>query len=332
MTNRERVRAVLNRDVPDRLPVVEWAVWWDLTVKRWNSEGVQPEDGPDALQNWFGLDPLRQIFVSPRGEKCPQPASHGAGIVCDAAEDDRIKPLLSPEENIQQVVECAKRWREGHENGDYAQWLTLEGFFWFPRTLFGIEAHLYAFYDEPELMMRMNQDLADYHLRCLEQLLPVMQPEFMTFAEDMSYNHGPMISRELFDTFMLPYYQQVIPVLKEAGVRVLIDTDGDVEPLIPWFKDAGIEGVLPLERQAGVDVNRIRRSHPDWLMIGGYNKMVMHLGEEAMRMEFERLLPVMKSGGYIPSVDHQTPPDVSAEQYETYVRLLHEYAEKAVQC
>ena len=50
-----------------------------------------------------------------------------------------------------------------------------------------------------------------------------------------------------------------------------------------------------------------------------------------MRREFERLLPAMRSGRYVPSVDHQTPPDVSAEQYRTYVRLLREYAEKAAE-
>lgn len=72
---------------------------------------------------------------------------------------------------------------------------------------------------------------------------------------------------------------------------MLVDTDGDVEPLIPWFEEAGIEGVLPLERQAGVDVGRIRNNHPAWIMIGGYDKTIMHLGEEAMRREFERLLP-----------------------------------------
>ncbi len=330
MTNRERVRAVLNRERPDRLPMVEWATWWNLTVERWQEEGVPVLEGPDGLQNYFGLDPLRQIWIGPRGSQCPAPASHGAGILWDEEGYEAMKPLLFPEDGIREAVETARQWKEGHEKGEYAQWLTLEGFFWFPRTLFGIESHLYAFYDQPELMHRMNQDLTDFHLRCLKQLLPVMEPEFMTFAEDMSYNHGPMISKELFDEFMLPYYRQVIPVLKEAGVRVFIDTDGNVEPLIPWFKEAGIEGVLPLERQAGVDVNRIRREHPEWLMIGGYDKTIMHLGEEAMRREFERLLPAMKSGGYLPSVDHQTPPDVSAEQYRTYVRLLEEYAAKAV--
>lgn len=302
----------------------------DFNLERWQGEGAPAQTGPDTLQDYFGLDPLRQIWLRPRSSKLPQPVSHGAGILENEEQYEAMLCGLYGDDNIDQAVACARQWQAGHERGDFAEWLTLEGFFWFPRTLFGIENHLYAFYDEPELMHRMNRELTDYHLRALEKLLPVMKPEFMTFAEDMSYNHGPMISKELFDTFMLPYYRRIIPVLKDFGVRVLIDTDGNVEPLIPWFKEAGIEGVLPLERQAGVDVNRIRRNHPDWLMIGGYDKTIMHLGEEAMRREFERILPAMRSGRYVPSVDHQTPPDVSVEQYRVYVRLLKEYAAKAV--
>ena len=38
--------------------------------------------------------------------------------------------------------------------------------------------------------------------------------------------------------------------------------------------------------------------------------------------------PVMQSGGYIPSVDHQTPPEVSLENYKIYVKLFKEYVEK----
>lgn len=64
---------------------------------------------------------------------------------------------------------------------------------------------------------------------------------------------------------------------------------------------------------------------PNLRMIGHYNKMVMPHGEAAMRAEFERLLPLMKSGGFIPSVDHQTPPGVALENYRIYLRLLHEF-------
>ena len=65
-------------------------------------------------------------------------------------------------------------------------------------------------------------------------------------------------------------------------------------------------------------------------MLGGFAKMVMSKGEGAMREEFERLLPVMKSGGNLPSVDHQTPPGVSLENDKILLRLFEEYAHVAI--
>ena len=180
-------------------------------------------------------------------------------------------------------------------------------------------------------MLEINSDLTAYHKKCLDVVYRHIRPHFMTFAEDMSYNLGPMLSRAQYDRFMLPFYRELIPSIQSRGTKVLIDTDGQVEPLIPWFLDGGIEGILPLERMAGVDVNRIRSNFPELIMIGGFDKTVMHLGEDAMRCEFERIFPAMCAGRYIPSVDHQTPPDVTLENYAVFMRLQREYAQKAAE-
>ena len=185
-----------------------------------------------------------------------------------------------------------------------------------------------AFYDYPELMLEINRDLCEFHKKCLKVLFSHIKPLFMTFGEDMSYNLGPMLSKECYDEFMLPFYKELVPLIKAGGTKVLIDTDGQVEPLIPWFLEGGIEGILPLERMAGVDVNRIREKYPELIMIGGYDKTVMHKGEAAIRAEFERILPAIRSGRYIPSVDHQTPPAVSVEDYRLYMSILREYSQK----
>jgi hypothetical protein len=54
----------------------------------------------------------------------------------------------------------------------------------------------------------------------------------------------------------------------------------------------------------------------------------MNQGDAAIRAEFERLAPLMRAGGFIPSVDHQTPPSVSLAQYRDYLRILWEYTDK----
>ncbi len=113
------------------------------------------------------------------------------------------------------------------------------------------------------------------------------------------------------------------------GAIPIVDTDGDVTRLVPWLLREGIRGVLPLERQAGVDGMALRRQFPEVGLVGHFNKMVMSQGEAAMRAEFERLAPLMRSGGFIPSVDHQTPPHVKIDQYWTFRRLLDEYTAHA---
>ncbi len=327
MTAKERFHAIMNFDSFDRLPILEWASWWDKTLERWRSEGLPERLDRYDLYRHFGMDVYYQDWIRPRGHSFPKPESHGAGFVKDAVSYESLKQFLYPENAVN--ADTWKKLAQEQKSGDCVVWFTLEGFFWFPRTLFGIEEHLYAFYDHPELMRRMNEDLAQFHLKTIDEICRYATPDFMTFAEDMSYNNGPMLSKELFDEFITPYYRMIVPKLKERGIRIIVDSDGDVSTPSSWFEEAGIEGILPLERQAGVDVSKLRNDHPNQLYIGAFDKMTMNKGEEAVRMEFERLLPTARQGGFLISCDHQTPPGVSLEQYESYLRIFREYAEKA---
>jgi uroporphyrinogen-III decarboxylase len=187
---------------------------------------------------------------------------------------------------------------------------------------------MYAFFDQPELMHQMNMDITDFNIKTFEKISKICTPTFVTFAEDMSYNNGPMLSRKMFNEFIAPYYKRIIPYLKEKDVVVLIDSDGYVLPMIDWLNDLGIDGILPLEHQAGVDVNNLQQEHPDFGLLGNFDKLVMDKGEKAIRDEFERLKPAISRGRFIPSVDHQTPPSVSLEQYKIYLEILREYTKR----
>lgn len=72
------------------------------------------------------------------------------------------------------------------------------------------------------------EDLLEWQIAQVDALARYMKPDFMTIAEDMSYNHGPMLSEELFNEFIKPYYQRLIPEIKKHGTRVFVDSDGDV--------------------------------------------------------------------------------------------------------
>ena len=329
MNTRQRFHALMNFQPVDRLPMVEWAVWWDKTVQRWQDEGLATDPDRYALYDHFGLDMYHQQWIYAISHEAPQPAHHGAGICADEASYNALAPWIFQRGAALNFDRDAwARWSHEQARGECVNWLTFDGFFWLPRVLLGIERHLYAFYDQPDLIHRINDQNATWMLDALDTICAIGTPDFMTFGEDMSYNHGPMLSRQLFDEFLAPYYRRVIPELKRRNIRVFIDSDGDITQALPWFASVGIEGILPLERQAGVDLHTLRAQQPDMRFIGHYDKMVMPLGEPAMRAEFERLLPLMRQGGFIPSVDHQTPPGVSLPNYRIYLQLLREYAQK----
>ena len=326
MNHVERFRALMNFQPVDRLPRWEWAMWWDETIKRWKNEGL-----PSSLHTvfdihqYFGLDPYQQFWFSTTDPTIEAVQHHVEGIVSNMDDYLRVRKSLFPDHSA--AIESMTPWERKQTDGESVVWITIEGHFWFPRTLMGFTKISLAFYDQPELLHRINQDLVDFNLKIIEKVRRTCIPTFVTIAEDMSYNHGSMISEKTFNEFIAPYYRQVIPRLQELTPHIFVDTDGNVTRMVPWFQREGIQGVLPLERQAGVDGLALREKYPDFRMIGHYNKMVMSKGEEAMRQEFERLVPLMRRGGFIPSVDHQTPPEVSLEQYRMFVALLNEYTD-----
>lgn len=328
MKAHRRFIAAAKGEPVDRLPVLEWATLWDLTLNRWRAEKPELEGMPDwEIMQHFGLDLHLQSWFRPTSAATPKPKSHGAPVVIDEAGYLAIRDTLYPMPDLDDSFwKLANRM---HDEGTGVVWFTLEGFFWFPRVLLGIENHLFSFYDQPDLYRRICDDLLAWHKKVLAYCAERFDYDFMTFAEDMSYNHGPMIGRDLFDEFMLPYYREIVPLVKKNDILTVVDSDGDITKAVDWFRAGGVEGMLPLERQAGVDVSVYIEKHPDMFFLGHFDKTVMHKGEEAMRAEFERLLPSLVKGRVIPSVDHQTPPAVSYEDYTIYCRLLKEYAARA---
>lgn len=359
MTNRERENTTLSFFKPsDRGSVEETFYPWTLTVERFEKEGMPSDiasktldivnnnivqdvniekylnvawgEGVLAYENYLGFDPVRRIsFTLPfRRPDKKFTEKYGRFITSD---DDwkRLKEYGEKElENYysdENIINSYSPLKEKHERGDYSVRLYIEGFFWTPRELIGIEPHMYSFYDTPELLHNICEFSLKIYLEKLTKVLDVIPADVIYLMEDLSGKNGPMISPELFDEFVGSYYQRFIPVLKQKGVRhVFVDTDGDFKKLIPNFIKAGVEGFLPMDVNAGMDIVAVRKEFPNLKFIGGYNKLWIAEGREAIDREFERLLPVIRQGGYIPGADHQVAPSTSLENYKYYITKLKE--------
>ena len=335
MKANERMIAALQGKPVDRMPIIENAFWWDKTIARWQQEGLprtydyhyQMEYVVD-IQEYFGLDLLAHWWVKPYTERTPFAEIVGAGMGAVDLEsyEKKLLPTLYPE--LKMDEDFIRMVKKKKSEGKMILELIINGAFWEPREYMGIEQHLFSFYDQPELYQRMLYDMKIWQKKVIDYAVETLKFDYVTIAEDMSYNNGPMLGKELFDEFMAPYYREMVPFLKERNLFVLTDSDGNIEVPIEWFNAVGVQGYHPLEAQAGVDMNRLQVKYPETAFIGNFNKMVMNRGEMAIRTEFERLKPCIKRGRYIVSVDHQTPPSVSLNDYRVYLKLLKEYAKE----
>ncbi|HXK73203.1 MAG TPA: uroporphyrinogen decarboxylase family protein [Clostridia bacterium] len=220
------------------------------------------------------------------------------------------------------------------------------GAFMYLRSLIGGEEILYMIYDDPQLIhtcMRKWLELSDYvtskyqdHVR-IDELL---------FDEDICYNHGPLISPEQIRSFLFPYYKELIQGVRDRNRKFSISdkenvfkqskgydliihvaTDGDCRPIIPVYKEIGMNYMSPMEVASGCDVVQIRKDHPDIRIKGGIDKRILAHSKEAIKAEIDRILPFMKKhGGYLPTCDHGVPPEVPFENYVYFRELLKEYA------
>ena len=132
----------------------------------------------------------------------------------------------------------------------------------------------------------------------------------------------------MFREFMLPIYKKMTSLLGEYGIKyIFVDSDGDINELIPLWLEGGINGFYPLKVNAGMDPAALRKKYgKDIILLGGIDKMPLIKGDKrAIKEEVMKKLPFLFSqGGYIGGIDHGVPPDVSFESYRYYVGLVNE--------
>lgn len=195
------------------------------------------------------------------------------------------------------------------------------GFYWRAREFLGTEALSFAWYDEPALMHEMMEFFADFIIETSRPVLERIEVDYFTLNEDFAGNAGPLLSPETFREFVLPHLTRMVEFFRAHGTKhFAVDSDGDPTPLIPLLLEAGVDVFWPIERASGWGPVELRREFGrDLRLWGGVDKREIARGPEAIRKHLRELIPVVEDGGYIPTVDHTVPPDVSWDHFRYYM-------------
>ena len=355
MTNKERFKRTLLCQETDRAPFNFYFGPWGETLDRWQKEGL-------ASRNWtapFGFDPgVRSAPVNygpvpgfehkliEKKEYTQITTNHFGAVQETSLTGPTIPKYLqfpvtsidewvkykkerfnsdSPErfpDNFKAVVEELNNYDGAVQLGGYPY-----GVFGTIRELMGLENLMYAFYDDPELVRTVMNDLTDFWIAIYEKACVYygLKVDIIHIWEDMSGKQGSLISPALMYEFMTPNYRKIREFADKHNIHTLaLDTDGNVDNIIQVYMDGGINCLMPFEVVAGCDVLEYRRKYPNLCIIGGVDKLELARGKAAIDREIERLTPMFDYPGYIAMPDHLPHPDISWEDFSYFCNRLKE--------
>ena len=365
----ERFMRALSFQSVDRIPVMDFGYWretideWHqqgLPADVNTTEQVEAYFGCDRgfetnLINYFGDDgpvgiewgiwpPFSKILVEETAEtrlyegECGRILEHKfsgsmsfqSKYPVETMEDflKKVPPRLDPWDPTRVQPGFEAMLRRGKEQGQ-AVGLWIDGYLAWPRILMGIENLAYAYYDDPELIHAIQRQHTDFVKGFVDMALTKTKLDYACFFEDMAYNHGALVSPQIFREFMMPYYHELIAYLRSKGIqKVLIDSDGNTVALTDLLVEAGADGHYPLEINSGSKPELIRQRHPNLALLGGIDKLTLMGDRGDIDRELAKLPPLLEKGGYIPALDHRVQPGVSMANYQYYIDQKRKILEK----
>ena len=311
-------------DVP-RHPRVDLGV--DFRLRPTFEEKVlEHRDGHYVVQDWKGniceisddydVSYLRNAtdFVTRRWIKCPV-ENRGDWEAIKARYDIDAAGRF-PDDFAQRCSRAADR--------DTPLVIGLSGPFWQLREWCGFEGLCMLMIDDPEFVAEMADFWKQFVSGMLERILPHVVPDSLFISEDMAYKAKSMISMEMAREFCMPSWKAWTRQVMDAGCPLVdIDSDGYIGELIPLWIESGVNVCDPIEVAAHCDIVAFRHRFGSQMAYrGGVDKRCMAKGGRALADELDRIAPVIRDGGFIPSCDHGIPADVSWDNFLDYCRRL----------
>lgn len=218
-----------------------------------------------------------------------------------------------------------------HKDADKVVCVSIPGGFDEPRQLMGEEELCIAFYTQPELIHDILQTIGDTAFKVLDRVSKETQIDLLSVHEDMAGKSGPLAGPAQIQEFIAPYYRKIWDLLRDRGARVFDqDSDGDMNPVIDAFLDAGVNCMHPMEPAANMDVVELRNKYGTRLAFyGGIDKHVIRRSKEDITNELEyKIPPMVKTGGCVLALDHRIPNGTPLENYRFYIQKAWEIMER----
>ena len=344
MNSRERVQAVFEHQLPDRVPC--WcgasAEFWDKAKRQL---GLDDEDlrlrfrddfrrvsaeyaGPEVALEHAEATHRTPFGIERQGYGYGQPLTHPLAQACVAEVEAYAWP-----DPAWMDVSSIRATAQAHDGqfailgGDWSP-------FWHDAIdLVGMENLYIKMYAEPDVVDAVLKHLVDYYFevskRTFDAAGDVIDIFFM--GNDFGSQAGPLMGPELFDRFMTPHVQRLCDLGHAYGLKNQMHCCGGIYELIPSLIRAGVDSLHAVQPScSGMALARLKSEFGDQMVFNGAidsHHTLMEKDVKGVREDTRRVLDTMMPGsGYVAGASHDTIlPETSVENVLAMFDAVHEY-------
>ena len=342
MNSRERVVAAMERKVPDRVPYFECVI--DEGVMR----ALLPECDYFEFNEWFEMDNVSQnrsswsrdnvdfideekgLFRDKWGvirafglESTPAP------IEGPIKRPEDLKTYTPPDPSADDVLGQLPEIIEKFKGKKAVTAICRDAFF-NPAFLRGTTQFLMDMIDNPKLVFELIEVCLSYDIPAMQRMVAA-GVDVVVLGDDYADKNSTLMSPKHFEKFILPGLKRCVDAAHEAGAYVVKHTDGNIMRVIDMIVETGIDGLNPLEPQAGMDIGLIKEKYGDRIALVGnidcgylLSQAPVEEVREVTRRTIETAAP---GGGYCLSSSNSIHSSVKPENLLAMRQILREHGE-----
>jgi uroporphyrinogen decarboxylase len=180
----------------------------------------------------------------------------------------------------------------------------------------------------PEMVDRMNEIVLKYQLGYIKNCIEV-GADIIMVAGDYATQVGPMVSPQHTARFITPCLKRLVDYTHSLGKPCLKHTDGDIWRIADLIVETGINGLHPIDPQAGMDIGEAKAKYGDRICLLGNidcGRLLCWGTEEEVRQEVKSCIrKAGKGGGLICMSSNTVHSGVKPENYLAMVETIREY-------
>lgn len=272
---------------------------------------------PDGDYTVYQLNPETELYqvIAERNSQAPQTM------------DDLERNVIAAEKNLASFHPNTESFREELDALEYfgPNYAIRSGGYGLciPREPIWLEATLLR----PDLVRRLLDCQCEKSCRFIEAQkdLPI---RYCMGGGDFCGNAGPFYSPRIFHEMMLPRLQRMSATAHKHGKFTAFASDGNLWPVADdLFGASGTDAFFEIDREAGMDLRKLRSKYPDLTCFGDISSVTLHRGtrEQVIAETRDNAEAALELGGILCGVSNQVVAMSPIENVTAMLATLDEY-------